>query len=230
MVSPNTSLTLPDPSDEAASRIQQRSGSIFLEINKRDVDHFEVQTPFLAAVVKGTRFRVSVGPTGSDVEVADGQVRVSDYRSGDVATLRKSQFARVSALGTSGLQLSGDGPLPPIEHGIRTPAPVVPLKVGTEGLVPGADQDPGKLSLGESRGAIESGPSDIADAVPPRREGLRQQPEPSTRQKIVAALSTPGAGLGVGGSFVAGVILSMAQSRRKRREGAKESSDPRSRG
>ena len=44
------------------------AGSILLDVEKRNVQHFEVETPYLAAVVKGTQFRVTVGPTGSRVE------------------------------------------------------------------------------------------------------------------------------------------------------------------
>ena len=61
LVSPNSVIGLPAEKKEGLSTtIVQRAGSILLEVEKRNVKHFEVETPYLAAVVKGTQFRVSV--------------------------------------------------------------------------------------------------------------------------------------------------------------------------
>ena len=46
---------------ELSTTIIQQAGSILLEVEKRNVKHFQVETPYLAAVVKGTQFRVTVG-------------------------------------------------------------------------------------------------------------------------------------------------------------------------
>src|SRR5258708_2707696 len=61
LVSPNSVIGLPaEKKDGLATTIVQQAGSILLEVEKQNVKHFEVETPYLAAVVKGTQFRVSV--------------------------------------------------------------------------------------------------------------------------------------------------------------------------
>ena len=61
MISPNSVIGVPAEKKEGLSTtIVQQAGSILLEVEKRNVKHFEVETPYLAAVVKGTQFRVTV--------------------------------------------------------------------------------------------------------------------------------------------------------------------------
>ena len=58
LISPNSVIGLPAEKKEGLSTtIVQQAGSILLEVEKRNVKHFEVETPYLAAVVKGTQFR-----------------------------------------------------------------------------------------------------------------------------------------------------------------------------
>ena len=61
LISPNSVVGLPtENKDGLSTTIVQQAGSILLEVEKRNVKHFEVETPYLAAVVKGTQFRVTV--------------------------------------------------------------------------------------------------------------------------------------------------------------------------
>src|SRR4030088_758535 len=70
LVSPNSVIGLPAEKKEGLSTtIVQQAGSILLEVEKRNVKHFEVETPYLAAVVKGTQFRVTVHKRGPRVLV-----------------------------------------------------------------------------------------------------------------------------------------------------------------
>jgi hypothetical protein len=55
-----------------ATTIKQQAGSILLEVEKKNVKHFEVETPYAAAVVKGTQFRVTVTTSGTKVDVVRG--------------------------------------------------------------------------------------------------------------------------------------------------------------
>jgi hypothetical protein len=127
LVSPNSSIGIPEKKGELSTTITQRAGTILLEVEKRNVKHFEVETPYLAAVVKGTQFRVSVDGTGTKVNVLRGQVEVADFKSGQYAMVLPGQNARVAANGSSGLKLGGAGKLNPILRGNpRTPS-VTPL-------------------------------------------------------------------------------------------------------
>src|SRR6187402_3703083 len=77
MIAPNSVIGLPAEKKEGLSTtIIQKAGSILLEVEKKNVRHFEVETPYLAAVVKGTQFRVSVSAKGTSVDVIRGQVEV----------------------------------------------------------------------------------------------------------------------------------------------------------
>jgi hypothetical protein len=118
LVSPNSVIGLPtEKKDGLATTILQQSGSILLEVEKRNDKHFEVETPYLAAVVKGTQFRVSVNAASTSVDVLRGQVEVADFKSGQIAQVMPGQVATAFAHGKPGLSLSGSGTLNPIEQG-----------------------------------------------------------------------------------------------------------------
>lgn len=123
LVSPNSAIGIPTNTGQFPTTISQQAGSILLEVEKKNVQHFEVETPYLAAVVKGTQFRVSVDRRGAKVDVLRGRVQVSDFKSGQTALVMPGQAAKVGAHGQGGLFLSGKGQLNPIERGApRTPS------------------------------------------------------------------------------------------------------------
>ena len=95
LISPNSVVGIPtEKKDGLATTITQQAGSILLEVEKKNVPHFEVETPYLAAVVKGTQFRVSVTATGTRVEVQRGQVEVVDFKTGQIAQVLPGQAAQ----------------------------------------------------------------------------------------------------------------------------------------
>ena len=131
LISPNSAIGIPaEKISDLSTTITQQAGSILLEVEKRNVKHFAVETPYLAAVVKGTQFRVTVNKDDSRVDVVRGQVEVSDFKSGKYALVQPGQTAEVSALRAVGLLLSGPGNLSPLQQGtprvaaINIPAPV----------------------------------------------------------------------------------------------------------
>ena len=118
LIAPNSVIGLPSPqSPDRTTTILQQAGSIVLEVEKRNVEHFEVETPFLAAVVKGTRFQVDVGQQGADVRVLSGSVNVSSFKSGQFALVSAGQQARVAAFGRGYLTVGGSGPIGPVLKG-----------------------------------------------------------------------------------------------------------------
>src|SRR3954467_950424 len=118
LISPNPVGGLPtEKKDGLSTTIIQQAGSILLEVEKRNVKHFEVETPYLAAVVKGTQFRVSVNAGKTSVDVMRGQVEVADFKSGQIARVMAGQHATAFAHGKNGLSLGGTGTLNPIEQG-----------------------------------------------------------------------------------------------------------------
>ncbi|MCA6116580.1 FecR domain-containing protein [Bradyrhizobium sp. WSM 1738] len=118
LVSPNSVLGVPAQKKEGlATTIVQQAGSILLDVEKRNVKHFEVETPYLAAVVKGTQFRVTVNAGKTTVDVIRGQVEVADFKTGQIAQVMAGQHATAFANGKAGLSLGGTGTFSPIEHG-----------------------------------------------------------------------------------------------------------------
>jgi hypothetical protein len=123
LIAPNSELKLPTAaSDGLSTTIIQKAGSILLDVEKKNVKHFEVETPYLAAVVKGTQFRVSVSSRGTNVNVVRGQVEVADFKSGQIAQVMPGQTVLSRSAGNAGLSLSGPGIHSPIQQGApRTP-------------------------------------------------------------------------------------------------------------
>lgn len=135
LVSPNSAIALPKSASAGLkTTILQQAGSILLSVEKRNVKHFEVQTPFLAAVVKGTKFAVNVTPNGTQVNVTEGRVEVADFRSGQIALVLPGQSALVSPNGRPGLSLSGSGKFEAIRQGSPRAPRIKALKVPTGGF------------------------------------------------------------------------------------------------
>src|ERR1700761_1607274 len=135
LISPNSVIGLPTESkDGLATTILQQAGSILLDVEKRNVKHFEVETPYLAAVVKGTHFSVTVNATNTRVDVQRGQVEVADFKSGQIAQVLPGQAATSFVNGRSGLSLSGSGTLNPIEQGKPRASTIERISVPKGGL------------------------------------------------------------------------------------------------
>src|SRR6201987_688600 len=110
LIAPNSVIGVPtEKKDGLSTTIMQQAGSILLEVEKKNVKHFEVETPYLAAVVKGTQFSVTVGAGSTKVGVLRGQVEVSDFRTGQVAQVMPGQVASAFEHGKPGISLSGSG-------------------------------------------------------------------------------------------------------------------------
>jgi hypothetical protein len=157
LIAPNSVIGLPtEKKDGLSTTILQQAGSILLDVEKRNVKHFEVETPYLAAVVKGTQFAVTVNAASTSVEVRRGQVEVSDFKSGQIAQVMPGQVATAFAHGKPGLSLSGTGQLHPIEHGQPRASSIERIPVPKSGLSAPRDGAGGKAihALGHGGGIV----------------------------------------------------------------------------
>ncbi len=153
LVAPNTVVGLPaEAKDGLSTTILQQAGSILLDVEKRNVKHFEVETPYLAAVVKGTQFAVTVNASSTKVEVRRGQVEVADFKSGQIAQVVPGQTATAFANGKPGIALSGSGPFNPIEQGKPRASSIEQIRVPKSGLSVPRNAGDGKLihALGDT--------------------------------------------------------------------------------
>jgi uncharacterized membrane protein YgcG len=85
----------------------QQTGELQLSIDPKVKPHLSVQTPYLAAVVKGTVFSVSVNAKGAAVGVTRGRVEVTDAVSGEQAGVKAGQLASVDTDPSTSMSLSG---------------------------------------------------------------------------------------------------------------------------
>ncbi|WP_319497250.1 FecR domain-containing protein [uncultured Cohaesibacter sp.] len=97
-VGPGTIMAIPPAKyiQPGKTLILQQSGQLQLSVNKKDVQHFAVKTPFLTAVVKGTTFTVDVAKNRSNVSVRNGRVEVSDGATGNTTEITRGQTASVT--------------------------------------------------------------------------------------------------------------------------------------
>ena len=77
IVSPHSRLRIAAEDRRSFVQIIQDVGRVVFQIERKATPHFSVQTPYLAALVKGTTFSVTVGPEGGTVTVKEGRVEVS---------------------------------------------------------------------------------------------------------------------------------------------------------
>ena len=94
------------PSQGLSTTVLQKGGSITFDVEKRNVQHFSVETPVLAAVVKGTHFTVTVGGRDGKVDVSRGTVQVTALATGQSGNVTAGQHAKIDARGMS---VSGAG-------------------------------------------------------------------------------------------------------------------------
>ncbi len=108
----DTQVQVHDKTRVRYTTVQQDFGSVEVDAQVENVQHFEVDTQFLAAVVKGTHFVVTADNAGASVTVDRGMVAVEAAASHQSTTLSVGQTASIHA--GSDFQLSGAGPLPQI--------------------------------------------------------------------------------------------------------------------
>ncbi len=95
-VGPDTVVSVPMWPGLGMTKLIQTAGVIELEVEKLARPHLTVETPYLAAVVKGTHFTVSVSGSGAKVGVSRGLVQVADLKSGGRVDVGAGQQASVT--------------------------------------------------------------------------------------------------------------------------------------
>jgi hypothetical protein len=109
VISPRSQLRVPaESSSNGIMQLIEDFGTALFKIQKKSTPHFGVQTPYLAAVVKGTTFSVTVGPEGSSVQVTEGAVQVSTLDGGAAELVRAGTIATVGASDLFRLTVDGE--------------------------------------------------------------------------------------------------------------------------
>jgi hypothetical protein len=96
-LSGNSLVSLRETSGKGGmTRLAHTLGKILVEVEKRPGWQFQVETPYLTGVVKGTSFTVTVDGKGAQVDVHHGVVGVSDRGGRGSTDLKAGQSGRVS--------------------------------------------------------------------------------------------------------------------------------------
>lgn len=106
-----TEIRIFDREGELMTTVMQAYGTVTVEAERRNIQHFSVQTPYLAAIVKGTRFTVVSDETQSNVAVSRGLVQVQDYEHDRATDISPGQTATVGD--DIALEVTGFGPVAP---------------------------------------------------------------------------------------------------------------------
>jgi hypothetical protein len=156
VLSASTTVRLPGPEQgDSATRIVQPEGEAFFEVGPRPGWTFSVDTPYLAVVVKGTKFGVDVSEAGTSVAVSEGRVQVE--RPGrEAADVSAGQTARSGV--APGSDISIDETTESSAEAPEAAVDVNSLASGTAEVDPSA-ADAGK-SAGDSSGVNGGGSSD----------------------------------------------------------------------
>ena len=108
-VAGNSRVRVPvDASSSGITRLFQELGNALFRIEKRGKPHFAVDTPYLAAVVKGTTFSITVGAENTSLQVTEGVVEVATTDGGARDLVRPGSIAMIAAKARYRLSISGD--------------------------------------------------------------------------------------------------------------------------
>lgn len=103
----------PAAPDSGMTRLMQWLGEALFEVDPRPSPQFEVDTPYLTAVVKGTAFSIEVSRESASVAVSSGTVRVAtlDGAATDVGVGRIARaYAGLAGLIVEDAIVPGDAP------------------------------------------------------------------------------------------------------------------------
>lgn len=137
----NTEIRIQQDAESGYTTVLQDFGRVEVDAEAKRVKHFEVRTPYLAAVVKGTHFVVTSDDSGATVAVDRGSVAVQSIATERTTLITVGQTATVAR--RADLTVGGLGPWPAIvEPGVSRPTIVSSLG-GALGTAPTLDAPQG---------------------------------------------------------------------------------------
>jgi hypothetical protein len=127
----NTEIRIQHDAETGYTTVLQDFGRVEVDAEAKRVKHFEVRTPYLAAVVKGTHFVVTADGDGASVAVDRGAVSVQSVATERRTTISVGQMATVKR--KTDLVVGGLGPWPDVvEPGVSRTQIVAALGGGLE--------------------------------------------------------------------------------------------------
>ncbi|WP_155897712.1 FecR domain-containing protein, partial [Aureimonas ureilytica] len=170
----SVAVVRPQHGFSSKTEVLQRIGSIEFDIEKRSAPHFTVQTPYMAAVVKGTSFTISVSKTDAKIGVERGLVQVRDIQTGETAGVSAGQRASVS-----------------------TSAPgLVTAGINAAAVTAGKPSAPSVAPVGQSLGSFRSEQAAMSGSAASRSAGRAEAASPASDTGIASSRSAESSGFG----------------------------------
>lgn len=171
MISHATSIRVPGVAETRGGVVQMIAdfGRALFRIERGDTPHFGVQTPYLAAVVKGTVFTVTVGAADAAVQVEEGAVEVATLDGGVAEMILPGMVAIVTATDRRAMSIEGNG-----RRVVRSQEAV--------------GQDRNGSNSARSGKRSES-PAAVTQRVPPRAGALREARNGATAARDAAKVA-----------------------------------------
>jgi len=118
-LSPSSEIELPPRlNGDPVTRVIHWVGTAFFHVGKRPGPQFEVDTPYIVAIVKGTKFTTAVSEAGASIKVSEGIVGVSATAGGSSIDVTAGGSASVSAAHNDTVTPGGpSGDADPAGHG-----------------------------------------------------------------------------------------------------------------
>lgn len=182
VMAPGSKLTLPANANLKLKHVKQDSGVLLFRVGKQPQAHFEVQTPYLAAVVKGTTFSVKVGASGASVHVLEGAVEVATPDRSRAFLTQAGQISSVFTGAANDIFTAGAAAMSQFDPGV--PANVLDID----------RLDPGVMARGLSEGlqAIAAPLRQSSEPAPGSPDGsARGKPGPEAVRQLRGAEKAP---------------------------------------
>jgi hypothetical protein len=181
-VGANSQVDIPESGDpsETLDRIVQARGNVYYDVAKRPSRKLRVETPYLVAVIKGTRFNVSATDAVATVSLFEGVIELNAGNGADVFEISAGQIGSASAAQPRLRVLRMD-----TGDVIRASAPPAPVNAGGSAAVAAASSN-AATAPASATAAVASNRSaaSLGEAVP---ASARATAEVSMAPRIVVS-------------------------------------------
>jgi len=160
-ITANSNFEVVSTESSVFTRIYQNLGTLMFHVDKRPEKHFEVDTPYLHAVVKGTTFTVTVDQGGASVHVADGLVEVTEPVKNHRILVARGYTASIGSGQGSSLVIGVDSNNGHSQHGPRIKSDLGSGNVNIEQVSEGLLRRDDKKKHGSSPEAFEDSNDNI---------------------------------------------------------------------
>ena len=204
-VAPNSRVSVPEAAQASGlTKLIQTIGNAVYKIEKLGVPHFGVSTPYLAAVVKGTTFSVTVDASSSSLQVVEGAVEVATLDGGARDLIRPGAVASIAASDLYRLRVQGDSDRTIDSPGRPASSAPAPAPAPMQAPAASAPAQSPQAAVAENKVVAVQSPADVGGAVEVGHDSID-----NSLPVIVETISSKPTDLGsVTGGLVSGTLAS----------------------